>query len=117
MDEDRTNNGVYANIQPQKVPFLWKDKEYTFMVKELTWSQKNKINSKCLVGRKDTASVDIDLYNREVLKASVIDADGLFNASDNMEYLKFSNEFGEALEQQIIPNIGASSISEEEEKN
>ena len=116
-----SNNGVYADRTPKEVPFEWKGTIYTFKVREITWSQKNKISSRCLTGintggnRK--ATLDIDLYNKEVLKAVLVDAAGLFDPSDDAEYMKLSDDFGSALEQQIIPQLASSELSEDDIKN
>jgi len=116
-----SNNGVYADRTPKEVPFEWNGKTHTFKVREITWSQKNRITSNCMSGTQTRsgrkATIDMELYNREMLKAVIVDAAGLFNPTDDTEYMKLSDDFGSALEQQFVSQPGESGLNEDDEKN
>lgn len=112
------NSDIFANITPRDVPFFWKGKEHTFKVIDTTWAQKNTVLSKCMtVDKSGKPSIDVARYNDEMLMIVLKDTGGLFEIN-KLEFKRFSDEFGEALDRQIIPNpYEKHGMSDEDEKN
>ena len=84
--------------------FVWEGKTYTFKVVEPTWNQKNTLLSKCMsASSSGKPELNLAKYNEEMLMLVMRDSDGLFEI-DALEFKRFSDKFGEALDKQIIPN-------------
>lgn len=112
------DNGIFADLTPHITPFIWDGVKYDFETVEPTWVQKNSLLSKCMsVDKSGKPSIDVSKYNEEMLMIILRDSCGLFEIN-KLEFKKFSEKFGDALEKQIIPNpFDTSGMSEEDEKN
>lgn len=111
-------SGIFVSSEPKEVPFVWEGKTYTFKVVEPTWNQKNTLLSKCMSASSlGKPEINLAKYNEEMLMLVMRDSDGLFEI-DKLEFKRFSDKFGEALDRQIIPNpFTAKGMTDEDEKN
>lgn len=119
MSEDvqKMENGIFADSRVKKKPFFFRGKEYEFQVKEISWMEKQRIVSNCMSANKNGMGIDIARYNKEMLLKILVDTDGLFRV-DAMDIMRLSDEMGNALTEQIIPDADdMDGLSEEESKN
>ena len=64
---------IFSTSEPREVEFEFKGQKVIVKVKEMGWSEKNKILSRCFTYSSDgKASFDFDQYNKEMLKKLVL---------------------------------------------
>ena len=86
----------------KSVVLEFKGQEYSFKLKDLSWSTRNKIISKCMVVVEKSVSLDIDKYYRMCLKEMIVEAPWDLSKTDEM-LSRLSGDFGYAL-QKFVPN-------------
>ena len=101
---------VYDGV-PKDIEVEFEDQKYVFKVKSLSWSEMNRILSKCSSFTQDKKAIfDLDLYYREALIAMVVGTPSVspFNGGPLTHQLlvSFSSEFGSKLEA-FVPLPGA----------
>ncbi len=115
---------IFADKNVKMVPFLWDGKEFQFELTNVSWHQQNEIINKAMTlqpGSKK-ASFDINAYTKGILPLLIKSTGELseFNPQDPMIWMKLSQEFGKALEEQIIEPFASptdSNLSGDDEKN
>jgi hypothetical protein len=92
---------LFASSQPREVNIKFKGVEIKLILRDLAWSQKTKILNQCLVFKDTgTISVDIDLYNKTMLKAIIVQAP--WGETNDIFLNQVNQEFGSELEK-LIP--------------
>lgn len=102
--------------------FTYQGKKYEVEIKDLSWTQKNKIIGKATkVDRHGSASFDVDVFNREIL-LTILGKFTVFEDEKEKEFtidagmmLGVKSDFGAILEK-FIPSP-AIQIEKETEKN
>ena len=109
MSEVTQNKGVFRSEEIREVEVEHEGSVYKLKLKACSWSEMNKILSKCSSYTADRKGVfDLDLYYREALIAMVIESPwGPFN---HTLLVKFSPEFGAKLEA-LVPLPGGAAIT------
>ena len=98
--EDLT--GIFASEEEKEFVIEHDGKQYEFSLKQLTWSKKNKILSRAVQFDGKTITIDLDTYNKLVLKECLTKAP--WPLAQTMIYLeKLGSSFGNKL-QSHIPN-------------
>ena len=104
------NEGVFRTEEVKEVTIEHKGKTYVLKIKELGWSEMNKVLSKCTAYTQDKKGIfDLDMYYREALIAMVVESPwGPFN---HRLLTTISAEFGSKLEA-LIPALGGGGEAE-----
>ena len=88
--------------------------EFDISVRQLSWSKRNQLISKCLVwGSTGTASFDGDLYVRESLKEMIVDAP--WGRTTEAFLITIDERLGSALEAIVPKAFGGDSVSVDSE--
>ena len=88
--------------------------EFDISVRQLSWSKRNQLISKCLVGGSTgTASFDGDLYVRESLKEMIVDAP--WGRTTEAFLITIDERLGSALEAIVPKAFGGDSVSVDSE--
>lgn len=106
-------NELFVNEQNENIDIEYNEKIWQFVVRDITWSEKNQIISKSAnMGRNNEASFDVNKYNLLYLEKAVVKAPFEMN---KMNILKLSAEFGDLLIDKIVNR--AEIIEENEAEN
>ena len=112
------DKGVFRNAEVHEVIVEHEGTEYKLTVKDLSWSEMNKILSKCTIYSADKkGTFDLDVYYREALIKMVLDSP--WGPFDHKLVVTFSPEFGGKLEK-LLPTPGGAEqdfLESEQETN
>lgn len=96
-------NELFTSTVNKNIDIEYNNKIWKFVVRDLTWSEKNNIISKSakITGKKGSnqATFDINIYNQLYLEKCVIEAP--FEMT-KMNILKLNEEFGDLLISNIV---------------
>lgn len=115
---------IFADKNTRTIPFKWDGEEFQFEIVDISWHQQNKIinDAMTLIPGTKKASFDINAYTKGILPLLIKSTGELkdFNPQDPMIWMKLSQDFGKALEEQIIEPYASptdSNLSDDDEKN
>ena len=106
-------NELFVNIETETIDVEFNNKIWQFIVKDITWSEKNQIISKAakIGGGKNKATFDINVYNQLYLEKSVVKAPFEMTKAN---VLRLDADFGDLLVDRIV---NRKEIDEEESGN
>ncbi len=106
-------NELFVSTEHETIDIEYNDKIWQFIVKDMTWSEKNQIISQStgMKGKKGNAQAtfDINKYNQLYLEKSIVSAPFEMNKQN---ILKLNAEFGDLLISNIVDR--SENIEEEE---
>jgi hypothetical protein len=92
---------LFVKQEPYEVVIEHEGKNYTFKVKEVSWSKRNQILGQCTkVDRAGNPTFDLDRYLREMLVNMIVEAP--WGKTDHLKLAQLSPEFGAKLEK-LVP--------------
>lgn len=115
MDIGTDVNELFVSVEHKNIDIEYNNKIWQFVIRDLTWSEKNQIISKSAEvkgGKNGGASFDVNKYNQLYLEKSVISAPFEINRAN---VLKLNAEFGDLLINAIVDR--AEKLEEDEEGN
>jgi len=108
--------GVFVSEESREVEIEHEGEKYQLKLRELSWSEMNKVLSKCTSYSADRrGTFDLDQYYREALIAMVVESP--WGPMTHQLLVKFSPEFGAKLEALVpMPGGGAAMLPFEPEQ-
>jgi len=103
---------ILVSNETKDVVLVFKEKEYKFKLKDLSWSVRNRIISKCMIVSEKSVTLDIDRYYRMSLKEMIAEAPWDIAKTDEV-LSKLDGNFGYSL-QRFVPNPYGNEPSGEE---
>lgn len=95
-------NEILVSKDVKDVTIEFKSKEYKFKLRDLSWSDKNRMLSKCVALQGKNVVVDVDAYYRTALQEMIVEAPWPLNQT--VTYLRqLGDRFGQTL-QQFVPS-------------
>ena len=105
-------NELFTDIEHKNINIEFKGKIWQFVIRDITWSEKNQIISKSAGISKSEATFDVNKYNQLYLEKCIIKAPFEMN---KMNILKLNEEFGDLLVSKIVDK--SENIEEQEMGN
>ena len=103
MEKETDINDLLISDVTEEITIEFKNKEWTFVVKDITWAQEGAIQSKSMSieikNKKPVAKFNPHIYNHEYLKAAVVSGPIVMN---EINLLRLDKDFGDMLVQTII---------------
>ena len=112
MEKGTNINEIFANMENKMINIEFNSKLWEFVVRDITWSEKNQIISKSAnVDKNNKASSDVNRYNQLYLEKSIVKAPFEMTPTN---ILKLDADFGDLLIDKIV---NRKDIEEEEMGN
>lgn len=115
MEKGTDINELFVNEQNETIEIEFNNKIWEFVVRDITWSEKNQIISKSagMNGKKGNTQTtfDINVYNQLYLEKSIVKAPFEMTKAN---ILRLDADFGDLLIEKIV---NRKEITEEEEGN
>lgn len=106
-------NELFVSTVNKNIDVVYNEKIWKFVVRDLTWSEKNNLISKSArVEKNKSATFDVNKYNQLYLEKAVVESP--FEMT-KVNILKLNDEFGDLLIDAIVNK--AEKIEEDEVKN
>ena len=93
-------DAILASSEAEPFEIEHKGETYKFSKKEISWTRKNKILSRCISYSGNSASVDLDAYNRTMLLEMLVDTP--WPSNETRQYLeRLGSSFGNKLAEYV----------------
>ena len=92
---------ILVSSDVKDVMIEYGEKEYRFKLKNLSWSDKNRMISRSVIYQGKSVTVDLDTYYRLALQDMIVEAP--WPVTQTPVYLKKLNNFGDKL-QKFVPS-------------